>query len=75
MNAAEKKAVKAMAADVRKALETSDNISISVHNYGLEFGKPVLNALRKEGLPISEAETKHSFMGYVTFRKPKAETK
>lgn len=71
MNAQQKKAVKEMAVDVRKALLESDNISISVHNYGLEFTKPVLKALRDEGLPIDELQTKYSFMGYVTFRKPK----
>lgn len=70
MNATEKKAIKEMAAEVRKALEKGDNISISVSNYGLKLTKPVLNALRAEGLPIDEAATKYSFMGYVTFRKP-----
>lgn len=75
LNATEKKAVKEMAAEVRKHLEKGDNISISVHNYGLTLSKVVLNALRKEGLPIDEQATKYSFMGYVTFRKPKPEQK
>ena len=69
MKAQEKKAVKAMAAEVRRLLETSDNISVSVLNHGLELTKPVIKALKAEGLNICERELQYSFMGYVKFLK------
>jgi hypothetical protein len=72
MKAHEKSAVKKMAAEVKAHLEKSNNISISVLNYGLELTKPVIKALRAEGLTIDEQELKYSFMGYVKFVKPEA---
>lgn len=70
MKVYEKEAVKKMAVEVRKLLETSDNISISVLNYGLELTKPVVKALEAEGLTINKAELKYSFMGYIKFERP-----
>lgn len=72
----EKGQVSKMAAEVRTLLEKSDNISVSVLNYGLELTKPVVTALEKtlkaDGITINKAELKYSFMGYVKFEKKAA---
>lgn len=65
----ERAAVKRMAAEVRTLLEKSDNISVSVLNYGLELTTGVVKALEAEGLVIDRAELRYSFMGYVRFLK------
>jgi hypothetical protein len=71
----EKENVKKMAAEVRRLLEKSDNISVSVLNYGLELTKEVVTALEADGLTINKAELKYSFMGYVKFEKAKPQAK